>query len=1606
VYYRRIGEANKVTEQSNSAGGAATHAGTNYQDYVAAWTAVQILAEQDVSPPWDLPAGVSLETLHAEAPNSIDDLTVETSAGGRSLAQAKHTVTLANAPSSALGSTIAQFVQEFAHAKPGFDPNKDRFVLVTSPQSSGPIKFDLPAVLRRLRTSPHPDQEWTAGSQDQQDAARALREHINREWNALHGVTPSNEEVNALARLIRIHILDVDPGGHDAQHAKDTLRQRILKDPTAADHAWNTLITTTGEYAANHQRADRTALQQALTKATIDLQAQRSYRKDIERLKTHTTVTLDMLQDYARITVGTIDVAIQRAATQDARTAATDGHLLILGDPGAGKSGSLHELAEKARLGGADVVLFAVDQLDAASLGVLRNELGLEHELITILDHWPGTQPGYFVIDALDAARTAGAVRTLHTLIDLIIKRNNRWRVIASVRKFDLRHNPKLQQLFSGTPPSPHTDKEFFATRHVNIPALIDAEFAQVDQQAPELGSAIAAAPAPLRELLRLPFNLRLLAELVAAGVSPTTLGPLRTQLDLLDRYWQERIIRNDGHGDGRELVLRRATRAMVQGRALRVRRADVVAGDTTSGPYLTALLSTHILAEWIAPAGLPQHDVLTFPHHLLYDYAVARLAIPADDQGLVALLTAEPDLLLAIRPSIELYFQRRWHMDNHAFWALTLSVIAAPIPEVGKLIAPSVAALHAKIPEQAQPLLACIQDPAQHELGIVAFRHVLATLLTRGRHTSTPVIGPWLAVVERASEHLTPSLAETLRPFTIFLTEPTSQLDPADQQLFGHVARRLLAYGLQQGYWLLTVNAINAVTATITTDAPATIALLRECITPGHLNALGYRTLSALAHKIPTLAATDPSFGRDTYIAAFAYRDTSTEGTSMGDSQILPMRSHRKQDYDGGLYQLVEHYPAFLAHSPTEAIDALLPVIDAYVQAEHRPDSAPDPVFLDGEETTLLQDYSSIWDRSGSHDQLQMLDALQDFLEAASDLHALQQYIRQIVTNRPPAVVWRRLLTAGAHQPATVGHAIRALTWDPTILTAYDTTEPVGHLLKTISTTFTPEERERVENGIMGLPHRDGVNVEAANEYRDRLLGCLDPTALTTAAAQERYQEMLQAGGPPANEERPLIAQWGSANFGNDTVDSAVGQLLDPVRAFGSQFLNMTPSTEAIAKILPAMRTLNDAIASANPAVRDDALTRLALCAVAIARTDVLTDEQAGILLPIVVAASKHDDPGASTGDDPGPPVKGQIDARRSTGAEAITALARHSSCCTKDTREAIRRLSTDPSRTVRAEVAAKVLALFITDQEFMWELIGQWGTQEQEPTVLDRVVHELHRLPTSMAHKTVPVTITIFNRTPDDEDGSRIREGCVHTWVGLVMWANDDASRAMLDQLIASPAAHAHDLQRAIIALEGYLPSKEPRVTTAAFALLLQIITSVTGAIRTIEETNHASNPWPRDAQEAYGDLVKCADTLAQRLYFASGAFKNPGHERPLLPADQFYAHAKPLFDLLAPIGHPHTTQYLVDTLRRFIEFDAAGVLLLIGDAITAGGKYGYAYEQLAEGLMVKLVERYLAEFRPLLRERPECHTALMKILDGFVRVGWPSAHQLTYQLSDIYR
>ena len=48
----------------------------------------------------------------------------------------------------------------------------------------------------------------------------------------------------------------------------------------------------------------------------------------------------------------------------------------------------------------------------------------------------------------------------------------------------------------------------------------------------------------------------------------------------------------------------------------------------------------------------------------------------------------------------------------------------------------------------------------------------------------------------------------------------------------------------------------------------------------------------------------------------------------------------------------------------------------------------------------------------------------------------------------------------------------------------------------------------------------------------------------------------------------------------------------------------------------------------------------------------------------------------------------------------------------------------------------------------------------------------------------------------------------------------------------------------------------------------------------------------------------------------------------------------------------------------------------------------------------------QKNVAEYRPTLRDNRECDAVLMDILDVFVRVGQPTAHQLTYRLDEIYR
>src|SRR5262249_51849817 len=148
-----------------------------------------------------------------------------------------------------------------------------------------------------------------------------------------------------------------------------------------SDAAWSTLIKETALRAKGRSGFDRTGLQGVLIDEGHDLWAIRSFRDDIERLKQHSRSTSGRFENLVTIDVGLARVKINRPCTAALVREAPERSLLVVGEPGTGKSVALHSaVSELERGAGHDVVYLAADSLAAESVGQLRAELNLEHE--------------------------------------------------------------------------------------------------------------------------------------------------------------------------------------------------------------------------------------------------------------------------------------------------------------------------------------------------------------------------------------------------------------------------------------------------------------------------------------------------------------------------------------------------------------------------------------------------------------------------------------------------------------------------------------------------------------------------------------------------------------------------------------------------------------------------------------------------------------------------------------------------------------------------------------------------------------------------------------------------------------------------------------------------------------------------------------------------------------------------------------------------------------------------------------------------------------------------------------------------------------------------
>lgn len=1632
-------------------------AGARYQNQVTAWLAAKMLAERPAAP---ILARGAIAYIAAESGEAVDDILAGNDQGSFVFVQAKRTLSLSTRDGSDLESVVNQAVRQIAATvEPGkrpwsraLSPDSDRILLITSTDSPATIKTHLRDALQRIRGL-HPEQSFmdAAKNRQEEEALKNLVTLLNREWEKVTGAAPSVDEQKFFLKLFDVEVLDPDDGETHESGAKADLAAFVLEDSSQEHIAWTSLVTICGTSAARQTGFTLEGLRRSLRADNLALKAVPRFDADIEALRRHTKTTLDHLAGLSRIQIGGQDLKVDRSAVSELVRVAQQTSSLVVGQPGAGKSGATYDTARRLQEQGYDVICFAVDRLDFTSLSQVQAELGLKHPLTDVIRAWDGNGSGIILIDALDAARGAAASEVILALIQEL-KNGSRWNIVASVRKWDLRYNTELRATFRLTSAAQVaaelTDPEFYDLTHVNVPLFSLEELDEICSRSTPLRTLKENAGADTLALLRVPFNLRLAAELLDSGMEPAEFSPLRDQVGLLEAYWKRRVaVVPDG--DSREQVLRLCLSDMVANRRLRTSRAKALEGGGTEP--LQQLLSLNVLSEWQASAASsPNRQLLAFAHNVLFDFGAAELYLPHEPDDFLARMAAQPDLALLLRPSLHMRFQRLWMTDKALFWDLTFRLCAnESLPALLQSCPLGIVAQNAKTADDVQLLAEQLrQPPADQTLGAArAYRHLVGVLVA-GACDNQPDLGgdagPWL---DLASDALVPAGSSQAVDVQSWLDSAlqkwgTQTVDQMDR--LGTLARTVLdrVWSAENRNSPWAKAAIKNVLTTFGSDTDASATLLRRAFDSEHLMQHGHEELTPMAREAARLAGLHPEFVRDWYIAAFGWQETSNDQTSINQSRLMGFLSNRAQDYKHARWELAQRYGRFLEVATVSATQALLSIVETECRLHHRASSEVVPFEIAGVSTGIREDYSHIWDTGYGMDENahailnQFFHYLQKCLEDSARSEFTAALVRYLIVDARDAVLWRRLLELAARFPALAQLIRDAASAEP-LLIASDTERPMYLFIEALHPVSSRDERERIEDAIVALGNLDEPRRRWGEHRRDTYLAALRDDAIVTDQARVRIAELRAASALRTTAPMDPIAQGGAMaiepdqiyEMGGISTEGAANQhlveLLRPVREFCGLFSRNgdSPGISAALAVVPILNTLESALRAADPAATTEEFVQIGYGFLVEAASKIARIPELDVTSELGVLVQRLLDEGVTAYW----PATGSDDAQYEGGwsswpgrieaVEGLFFLFANPGCDAQHTLDRIRTLAQDRLPVVRFQVAQRVTLLYERAPAVMWELIESlandpnYRIRAEVITNLDRLGRAHPDRALALVAKMLDEAGTVRSKTEE------VARSAIASLTCYYAWRDTPTAKASIEQIVAGLPATAHNAGRVFPTLRTALQYTEPanperalRTRERAAKLFNMIVAKAVPALRELIEKRLRREELTEAERTQFNDLERLLVTCSTELYFASGAFQEHRYGLPpeLTTPEQreLYPELAASWDLLAEIGSPNLVHHLVQTLEMYVPVDPAGVFLLIGKSVLAGRLWSYHFEDQAVELVVRIIRTYIAEHRSIFERHPDCLRVLRELLDLFITAGWPAARIVAYRVDEIFR
>lgn len=1627
-----------TTKRRNSKfGGRQTAVGVGYEAKVATCIAVKMLAG-DGCDVWEGVSDASVAALTMQDAEAVDDVVVELRGEpvGKVFISAKHRAgaIALTAKSDVFMDVVGSFVRQFSEVS-DFARNRCRLVWAVPSTAGRRVTQDLRGVLNTFREDDSTSlQSFLKRRQTKERAAMsAMCGQTKRAWKQIINRLPTDAELCEFLRLAHVELFDFGSGGQSEQQALQTIRNSLATKPAESQRVWDWLNL---HFRQNNERGLRrtaaTLRQRLATEARLKLKAAPSYAEDIAFLQQLTARNLDRLKDHTLLRFPNAEVYIERTAELSALVAAAKlGHILVTGEPGCGKSGLMHSLAETLAHDGISVVILLAEEIFGKDWNGVPNLPNLTHALDEVLANWPDGARGVLITDALDAVRDVDTQKLLRRLLQNVQRGNSGWKVVASMREFDLKHGRELREAFPGVGVEGHTSGEFAGVAHFHVSKLTDAHLDSLIVKVPDIGPFIASARSNHRAtgIHSSPFFLRLAAELLRTGVSAPRLADWSSPAVLLRRFWEERLLSGAG-ASARQSALQSICGRMVEVRRMTLSIQEVSLGvpERDAIPELRSrgILQSPLLRHGSTVGG----GELRFSHHLLHDYAVARSLIPDTAGPFLAFAINYPLLPILYRQSFLLALEELWDGQDgrSAFWetALKLESVSC-LHGVSRNLAPILAGRRVDAPCDLQPLAdAIMASTSEDSPAEKALRHMASGLQDVADDSVRTGAGAWCDFALTLSI-LLPGRASLESP----LVHIIARLNPVCTSLaegplldLNKAARRLLAHHVSKevsrGWRYAGLTASEALCRTFRLAPTETEAAFFAMLSPERLAAFPHNDLFDLAHQLKHLHDKGESVVLRLFEAAFSTEPNANEWENFG-GQIMPMRMQTSDQWNSIHYSLAEHYQS--RPSTNAGLMTELACIAWNAPARRRGRGESDPVVATfsfrGAECPLVEDYGHIWGRRHEHEESQILTRFENLLyewAAAGDTARLGEVLDRFAARNRNSEMWRVILTAGAKHPQTLGRELEPVLKESLFLTHFDYDYGGVLLFAALHKSGDTAQRERLERMILELPQtarflRDEPRMPMPGwlEYaQNKLLGSLDESDIVLPEVRALRSKREAQQPLPMNREPEGVRVTSSIVSNNEMLERRGISLKDKVN---SELLRMQEALKPFIKSDGEKLTDNDFVEhwpligqceravrrhrKTHPQMAEDLWGHLAGACQFIAIQDCwpADDKRWKTVRRILLAASNDPSPEARENDEAKAdrwPCWGWP-APRIDAARGLPFLALRVGRADKHVTAALLRLCRDKSHALRFNLADRLEVLSQVEPKLMWRLIDSFIRYEKRFSVLELVLSSLNRLWGFSAPDVMLRLGRIAKRAQAAPKTHNVHERIAEIYLFRFLRTGDAECEAFTNALIldCDSARSNHALAKLPGACRmGHwltigdavkIVAKEDAVRQRTWAFFEKLLSSAQAKLRQYQEhwrQLHADGEPNAETlkpiQEAINRTVKCVDDLAMQLYFASGAFadkQDKDSDRLTMPQKKrFWAEAGNILQALAEEMHPHTAHHVVQTLRQLLPCAPREVFLLAARAITASSTAGYQHESLAVPEIVNLIQCALADHREI--------------------------------------